>query len=104
MRGEHNIHQQYFIVNKDTPFQVNVRNRHQGEAMKTIKFGMVDQTNKQRIEMEDYNAGDGWPEQLVLFLQFLYAQGFTITYSGFLAELSLLIPDDYADLKDGYNG
>ena len=72
--------------------------------MKTLKFKAIDQDIKQRIEVEDYNIGETWPEQLELFFQFLQAQGFIITYSSFLAEFKELIPDDYADLKEGYNG
>ena len=43
--------------------------------MKTLKFKAIDQDIKQRIEVEDYNIGDTWDEQIELFFQFLQAQG-----------------------------
>lgn len=52
--------------------------------MKTIKLKMKDTFTKQNIVMEDVDVGDSWPEQIELFFQFLYAQGFTITYASFL--------------------
>jgi hypothetical protein len=52
--------------------------------MKTIKLRAIDQNGGQRVDIEDYNIGDAWPEQIELFFQFLHAQGFVITYASFL--------------------
>lgn len=52
--------------------------------MKTINLRSLDQDANQRIEVEDFNVGEGWPEQVELFFQFLNAQGYLLTYGSFL--------------------
>jgi hypothetical protein len=54
--------------------------------MTTIKLRAINQTNGQRVDIEDYNIGDAWPEQVETFFQFLHAQGFVITYASFLEQ------------------
>jgi len=61
--------------------------------MTTIKLKAIDQESKQRVEIEDYNIGSSWPEQVEVFFQFLHAQGFVITYASFLEQFGDLIKD-----------
>lgn len=62
--------------------------------MKTLILKIINQDSKQRVEIEDYNIGDSWPEQFAVFLQFLNAQGFNVTYRDLLEEFGRMLNSD----------
>jgi hypothetical protein len=67
--------------------------------MTTIKLRAIDQNGGQRVDIEDYNIGDAWPEQVETFFQFLHAQGFVITYASFLEQFG----DSIKSYEEAFN-